>query len=130
MAAPKKYNATARGLMMWANSELEHVGRITAVEDPDIQYAYAISTLNGMAHLKDALYEYVTTKGDSDWAKDLKTTHDSVIRVMKHLIKDYDLKIDEIKQFNTHSVLSNLSYLENTKTGGRRKNATRKNCRK
>jgi hypothetical protein len=33
--------------MEWAKSELEHVGRIAAVEDPDIQYSYAQSTVNG-----------------------------------------------------------------------------------
>jgi hypothetical protein len=121
MSAPKKYHATAKSLMMWANSELEHVGRIIAVEDPDIQYSYAISTLNGMAHLKDAIYEYIT-EGDNEHMKgDLQIVHDKVIRVMKHLIKDYNLNIDEIIQFNTRKVLSNLSYLK----GGKRK--TRKN---
>ncbi len=121
MSAPKKYNATAKSLMMWANSELEHVGRIAGVEDPDIQYSYAISTLNGMAHLKDAIYEYITEGGNEHMKKDLRIIHDKVIRVMKHLIKDYNLNIDEVVQFNTHKVLSNLSYLK----GGKRK--TRKN---
>lgn len=116
MAAPKKYNPTGKGLMHWAAHELEHVGRIAAVEDPDIQYSYAISTLNGMAHLKDALFEYVSANPDSSHTKDLKITHDKVIRVMKHLIKDYDLKTEEIEAFNTRKVLSPLTYLK----GGRR----------
>lgn len=121
-ASPKKYELTAKGLMMWANSELEHVGRIVAVKDPDIQYSYAISTLNGMAHLKDALYEYVTEGPDNHMKGDLKIVHDKVIRVMKHLIKDFNLNIDEIKTFNTHKVLSSLNYLK----GGKRKNKTLK----
>jgi len=110
--------------MMWASSELEHVGRIAAVEDPDLQYSYAISTLNGMAHLKDALYEFVTERPNEHMSKDLKIIHDKVIRVMKHLIKDYKLNIQEIVQFNTHKVLSSLNYLKNApKTN----NKTRKN---
>jgi hypothetical protein len=113
MAAPKKYHSTAKSLMMWANSELEHVGRIAAVEDPDLQYSYAISTLNGMAHLKDALYEFVTERQGEPMTKDLKLVHDKVIRVMKHLIKDYKLNIQEIVQFNTRKVLSSLNYLKN-----------------
>jgi hypothetical protein len=124
MSAPKKYHSTAKSLMMWASSELEHVGRIAAVEDPDLQYSYAISTLNGMAHLKDALYEFVTERPNEHMSKDLKIVHDKVIRVMKHLIKDYKLNIQEIVQFNTHKVLSSLNYLKNApKTN----NKTRKN---
>ena len=110
--------------MMWANSELEHVGRIAAVEDPDLQYSYAISTLNGMAHLKDALYEYVIERPNEHMTKDLKIIHDKVIRVMKHLIKDYTLNIQEIVQFNTRKVLSSLNYLKNS---SRTNNKTRKN---
>lgn len=110
-----KYHATAKGLMMWANSELEHVGRIAAVEDPDLQYSYAMSTLNGMAHLKDALYEFVTERSREPMSKDLKIVHDKVIRVMKHLIKDYNLDLQTILDFNTKKVLSSLNYLKNQK---------------
>lgn len=127
MAAPKKYHATAKSLMMWANSELEHVGRILAVEDPDIQYSYAISTLNGMAHLKDALFEYISERPNEPMSKDLKLIHDKVIRVMKHLVKDFNLNIQEIVQFNTHKVLSSLNYLKNSPKAN---NKTRKNIKK
>ena len=113
--------------MMWANSELEHVGRIAAVEDPDLQYAYAMSTLNGMAHLKDALYEFVTERQGEPMTKDLKLVHDKVIRVMKHLIKDYKLNLQEIIQFNTRKVLSSLNYLKNA---AKTNNKTRKNNKK
>ena len=113
MASPKKYPATAKGLMMWANSELEHVGRIASVEDPDLQYSYAMSTLNGMAHLKDALYEYVTMGPESHMKADLKIIHGKVVRVMKHLIKEYKLNLQTILDFNTKKVLSSLNYLKN-----------------
>jgi hypothetical protein len=124
MSAPKKYHSTAKSLMMWANSELEHVGRIAAVEDRDLQYSYASSTLNGMAHLKDALYEFVTERPNETMTKDLKIIHDKVIRVMKHLVKTYKLNIQEVVQFNSHKVLSSLDYLKDTPKG---KNKTRKN---
>lgn len=124
MASPKKYEMTAKGLMCWANAEMAHVGRIVGVKDPDIQYAYAISTLNGMAHLKDALYEFVIERQGEPMTKDVKIIHDKVIRIMKHLIKDYNLNIQEIVQFNTKKVLSSLNYLKNAP---RTNNKTRKN---
>ena len=108
------YETTVDGVMAWAKSELEHVGRIVSMKDKDLQYSYAMSTLNGMAHLKDALYQMVNNK-DYEWKKhDLLKTHDSVVRVMKHLIKDYDLNLNTIKAFNTRHVLSNLSYLRSS----------------
>jgi len=124
MASPKKYEMTAKGLMCWANSEMAHVGRIVGVKDPDIQYAYAISTLNGMAHLKDALYEFVMERQGEPMTKDVKIIHDKVIRIMKHLIKDFNLNVQEIVQFNTKKVLSSLNYLKNAP---RITNKTRKN---
>jgi hypothetical protein len=39
-----QYDSTAKGLMMWATSELEHVGRIVSLKDKDLQYSYALST--------------------------------------------------------------------------------------
>ena len=119
--APYKYNATAKGLMMWANSELEHVGRIAAAEDPNLQYSYAMSTLNGMAHLKDALFEYVSTRKGEPMTKDLLIVHEQVIRVMRHLCKEYRLDLNTIIAFNTKKTLSSLNYLKKSK-----KNKTRK----
>lgn len=110
-AAPKKYHATAHGVMEWAKHELEHVGRIASVEDKDIQYSYALSTLNGMAHLRDALFELVNDPAYESRKEDLLRTHDAVIRVMKHLIKEYNLDLQSIANFNTHKVLSNMSYI-------------------
>jgi hypothetical protein len=37
MASPYKYHATAKAVMEWANSELEHDARIVACEDKKIQ---------------------------------------------------------------------------------------------
>ena len=53
--------------------------------------------------------------------------HDKVIRVVKHLIKDFDVNLEDIKQFNTRKVLGNLSYLNETRSNNTRKNKTRKN---
>ena len=110
--APFKYNGTAKGLMMWAASELEHVGRIISIEDPNIQYSYALSTVNGMAHLKDALFEYISDHPESHMKSDLLVFHEKVIRVMKHLIKDFDLDLTTIEAFNTRGTLSTLNYLK------------------
>ena len=101
--------------MQWATAELEHVGRIVAVEDPDIQYAYAQSTVNGMLHLRDALLELVNDPEYVEKRGDLQRLHDKVVRAAKHLIKDYNVNLEEIKTFNTRHVLSNLSYLNDAK---------------
>jgi hypothetical protein len=122
MAAPYKYDITARAVMEWANGELEHVGRIAACADPNIQYSYALSTVNGMAHLKDALFELVNNPDYADKKTDLLHLHDAVIRVMKHIIKDYNVDLSTIKAFNTKGVLSDLSYLKNTNTNTKKKN--------
>jgi hypothetical protein len=121
MAAPVKYNITVNSVMMWAKSELEHVGRIVSIKDRRVQHSYAMSTLNGMAHLKDALYELVTDPAQNVHRADLLKTHDAVIRTMKHLIKDFKLDLGTIRAFNTEHILSNLKYLGK---GTRRKRKT------
>ncbi len=109
-----RYEITTKSAMQWAAHELEHVGRIASLVDKDIQYAYAMSTLNGMAHLKDALYELVTDPEYSDHVKDLQKTHDAVVRTMRHLRTTYNLDLDAIRAFNTRGTLSDLSYLDET----------------
>jgi hypothetical protein len=126
MASPKEYHPTVRGVLEWANSELEHVGRIVSIEDPDLQYSYALSTVNGMAYLKDALYELVNDPKYSTHKEDLLRVHGAVIRTMKHLVKDFNIDLDAIKAFNTRKVLSNrnFTYLKNTKKENTPKNKT------
>jgi len=108
----KKYYATAMGVMNWAEGELEHVGRIAAVRDADIQYSYALSTVNGMLHLRDALTELINDPYYVTYKEDLTRTHDSVVRVIKKLIKDYSVNIETIRAFNTRKVLGNLKNFE------------------
>ena len=124
--SPYKYEITAKSAMMWANSELEHVGRIVAVKDKHIQRSYAMSTLNGMAHLKDALFELVNDPAYKMHKTDLLKKHDEVIRVMKHLIKDFKLDLATIRAFNTDHVLSNMGYLNTKERRTTRKNKNNK----
>ena len=117
MAAPYKYEKSPHCLMKWVASELEHVGRIVAMKDEHLQKSYAMSTVNGMAHLKDALYEAAHEKNiNADHTTQLRRAHDSVIRTMKHLIKDFRINVRAIEDFNTEHVLSNLKYLKSGKT--------------
>jgi len=129
MASPKQYHPTVKGVFEWANSELEHVGRIVSVEDPDLQYSYALSTVNGMAYLKDAIYELVNDPKYSRNKEDLLRLHGVVIRAMKHLVKDFKINLNAIKAFNTRKVLSNrnFTYLKNTKRKTRSSRKTRRN---
>ena len=125
-----KYNKTVGCVMGWAQSELEHVGRIVSMEDKDLQYSYALSTVNGMAHLRDALFELVNNpEVPANHKRELLITHDAVIRAMKHLVADFNVNLDTIRAFNTRKVLSNLSYLNGTNNKSR-KNRNRKNNRK
>lgn len=116
------YNSTAYGVMEWAKSELEHVGRIASIEDKAIQYNYALSTIYGMAHLRNALFELVSDPAYRHHKTDLLKTHDAVIRVMKHLIKDYDLDLKAVKDFNKGKVLGKMEYLKNTRKNRRHLN--------
>jgi hypothetical protein len=105
------YDITPQSVMHWANSELEHVGRITSMKDKNLQYSYAQSTINGMAHLKDAIFQLVNDPEYKRYKPDLLVLHGKVIRTMKHLIKDYGVDLNDIRAFNTRKVLSDLSYL-------------------
>jgi hypothetical protein len=127
----KKYEMTMHGVMHWAKNELEHVGYLAGVKDHDIQYSYAQSVVNGMLHLRDALFELVNDPAYSRNKTELLRMHDKVVRVVKHVIKDYDVKLSEIKKFNTHKVLGKLDYLPGGSNKSRKnrnhKNRTRKN---
>jgi len=126
----KQYHMTFHGVMHWAKHELEHVGYLVGVQDKDIQYSYAQSTVNGMLHLRDALYELVHDPNYAQHKEELLRVHDKVVRVVKHIIQDFDVNLEDIKRFNTRKVLGNLSYLNekgsNTRVSTRR-NKTRKN---
>ena len=106
-----RYDVTARGVMEWAKSELEHVGRIASVKDKDLQYSYAMSTVYGMAHLKDALKQLVDDENYEHKRIDLLKLHDAVVRVMKKLVGDYGINLNAVREFNERGVLSNLGYL-------------------
>ena len=118
----KKYNMTVHGVMKWADHELKHVGYLVTVKDPDIQYAYAQSVVNGMLHLRDALFEMVNDPNYAHQKSDLLKTHDNVVRAVKHVIKDFNVNLTEIKRFNSRHVLSNLDYLKSDSKRRTRKN--------
>ena len=112
MATAHRYESTVKGTMAWANSELEHVGRIASVKDKDLQYSYALSTVNGMAHLHDALLELARDPSYNHEYPEIARTHNEVVRVMKHLIREYKINLNTIRAFNTRKVLSDFSYLK------------------
>ena len=124
-----RYHTTVMGVMHWAENELAHIGRIVAIEDPDIQYAYAMSTVNGMIHLHNAISEMIADNKYEHTKPDLELLLAQVVRATKHLIKDYDVNLKSIKDFNTRGVLGSLNYLtsknntpntKKNKKGGRR----------
>jgi len=124
-----------KGVFGWAQGELEHVGRIAAVEDRDIQYSYALSTVNGMLHLRNAIYELLHDGAYQQHENDLQRLYNQVNRAVQHLIKDYNVERRTIERFNTRQVLGNIRDLRwpeaarGGKTLRNRKNSrkTRKN---
>ena len=114
------YDATVGGVMGWARAELEHIGDITGMRDKDLQYAYALSTAESMAHLNDAFNELIADPRYAHEHPDLIKHHAVVLRALKGLVRRYKINVDTIRKFNTRHVLSDLSYLN-----GKRK--TRKN---
>jgi hypothetical protein len=107
-----KYNISCHDIQMWKQQELAHVGRIAAMKDKDLQYSYALSTVNGMVHLRDAIYERVLDMKDKEHKMKLLQEHDAVVRVIQHLIKDYGINLNTIRAFNERHVLRNMSYLK------------------
>jgi len=125
-----KYDITAQSVNKWAMEEIKHVGKIIAVKDKGLQRAYARSTLNGMAYLRDAIYQLITDSKNPDYIKDdLQILHDKVVRVMQHLIKDFDIDMKDIQEFNKNHVLSSLKYLDGRKTRKNSRAASRNSRR-
>jgi hypothetical protein len=87
-----------------------------------------------MAYLRDAIYQLITDSKNPDYIKeDLQILHDKVVRVMQHLIKDFDIDMKDIQEFNKNHVLSSLKYLDGRKTRKNRRAAScnsRRNNRK
>jgi hypothetical protein len=128
----KKFHSTLSGVSGWAMGELEHVGRIAAVEDPDLQYTYAKSTVDGMLHLRNAIYELINDNSYSRHFEDLNRLYGQVNRAVQHLITEYNIEKETIVNFNTRGVLGNVNNLQwkhnkTVRSGGRRRNRTRKN---
>lgn len=139
--SPKMYKSTVRGVSEWANSELAHVGRIASVEDPDLQYSYALSTVNGMLHLRNAVYELYKDPKFVNNKPEMYRLYYSVNRALQHLIKEYNVNKKTIDNFNTRRVLGDISdlnwdnkkkFLNGGKTRKSRRSVsrTRKNMRK
>jgi len=125
----KLYKTTVNGVFNWAKSELGHVGRIAAVEDPDIQYSYALSTVNGMLHLRDAIYELLHDAAYESDKHDLQRVYDQVNRAVQHLITEYKVERRTIERFNTRHVLGSIRNLRWTARGGKTVRNTRKNLK-
>lgn len=117
---------TYHGVMNWAKNELKGVGYLIGTKNSNIQYSYAQSKINSMAHLRNALLELVKDPRYKRERTDLVKVHDKVIRVMDHLISDFNVNLTDIKRFNTHHVLGNMSYLKKTRSKRTAQKSTRR----
>lgn len=125
--SPKMYKTTMKGVFGWAQGELEHVGRIAAVEDPDVQYSYALSTVNGMLHLRNAVFELIKQDEYAQQRADLNKLYGQVNRAVQHLITEYKVDGETIKKFNTRKILGNITNLKwPVKGGSTRRRAIRR----
>lgn len=125
-----KYHASCHDIEMWKDHELAHIGRIASMKDKDLQYSYALSTVNGMMHLRDAIYERFLETKEEDHRKKLQESHDGVVRALQHLIKEYKVNLDTIRTFNERHVLRDFSYLTDIRRPKKVQFTTRKKNRK
>lgn len=125
-----KYQASCHDIEMWKDQELEHMGRIASMKDKDLQYSYALSTVNGLMHLRDAIYERLLGVKEVSHKQELQNSHDDVVRALQHLIKDYRVNLDTIRAFNERHVLQDFSYLNDARQSKRVRFATRKKNKK
>jgi hypothetical protein len=100
------------GIMEWAKSELEHIGRIAAVKNPDLQYAYAQHTVSGMLHLRDALKQLIRKEKSAGVRNDLRKLYGQVHRAIQHLVTEYHINANAIKKFNTRKVLGSVNNIK------------------
>lgn len=121
MNSQKKYKISLQSALEWAKHELDAVGRIASIEDTDIQYTYAMCTVNGMLHLRKALMDLSENPTTQERARTLQTL-DEVERVITHLIKDYGVDLNSIRAFNTRKIMGNISKFNSV-------NTTRRNTR-
>lgn len=121
MNSQKKYKISLQSALEWAKHELDAVGRIASIEDTDIQYTYAMCTVNGMLHLRKALMDLSENPTTQERARTLQTL-DEVDRVITHLIKDYGVDLNSIRAFNTRKIMGNISKFNSV-------NTTRRNTR-
>ena len=110
--SPKLYKSTFSGVSEWAKSELEHVGRIATVQDPDLQYSYALSTVNGMLHLRNAIYELYKDPNYAGQKTELYRLYYGVQRALQNLITEYRVNKKTLENFNTRKVLGDLDDLK------------------
>jgi len=124
MNSEKKYKISQMSAMKWAEHELEAVGRIASIEDKDIQYTYAMCTVNGMLHLRKALMDLSENPIYTQERNRTLQTLDEVERVISHLIKEYGVDLNAIRTFNTRKIMGDIS-----KFNVPVMNTTRKNTR-
>ena len=111
------------GIMEWAKNELEHIGRIASVKNPDLQYAYAQHTVSGMLHLRDALKQLIRKEKSVGTRHDLQNLYGQVHRALQHLVTEYNINSNAIKKFNTRKVLGPI---HNIKWGTRKRRTYKK----
>ena len=120
---PPSYQITRMGVAEWAKSELEHIGRIAAVKNPDLQYSYAQHTVSGMLHLRDAIKQLIRKEKSAGVRNDLQKLHGQVHRALQHLVTEYNINSNAIKKFNTRKVLGPIN---NIRWGTRKRRTYKK----
>jgi hypothetical protein len=111
------------GVMEWAKNELEHIGRIASVKNPDLQYSYAQHTVSGMLHLRDAIKQLIRKEKSAGVRNDLRKLYGQVNRALQHLVTEYHINSNAIKRFNTRKVLGPMN---NIKWGTKKRRTMKK----
>jgi|APFre7841882654_1041346.scaffolds.fasta_scaffold10424_6 hypothetical protein len=118
---PPSYQITRFGVMEWAKNELEHIGRIASVKNPNLQYSYAQHTVSGMLHLRDAIKQMIRKETSVSKRRDLQKLYGQVNRALQHLITEYHVQPNAIQACNTRKVLGSIN---NINWGTKKRHAT------
>jgi hypothetical protein len=83
------YNRTVHGVLHWFKLELDYAVRIRLINDHDLRYATALSSINGMDQLKDIVARMLDNPEYGSYRSYLLYFHNNIIQIMEKLVTEY-----------------------------------------
>ena len=83
------YNRTVHGVLHWFKLEVDYAGRIRLINDRDLRYASALSSINGMDQIKDIVARMLDNPEYASYRSYLLYFHNNIVRIMEKLVTEY-----------------------------------------